>query len=73
MIPKEGVHRTALVEVELCISCRSTPETQQCLVDWQDWVHLGDWSIRVREVPELTTNCTGFKYKNVSVVLNKGY
>lgn len=51
MIPKEGVHRTALVEVELCISCRSTLETQQGLVDWQDWVHLGDWSIRVREVP----------------------
>lgn len=51
MIPKEGVHRTALVEVELCISCRSTLETQQCLVDWRDWVHLGDWSIRVREVP----------------------
>lgn len=51
MIPKEGVHRTALVEVELCISCRSTLETQQCLVHWRDWVHLGDWSIRVREVP----------------------
>lgn len=57
MIPKEGVHRSALVEVELCISCRSTLET----LDWQDWVHLGDWSLRVREVPELATNCTGFK------------